>query len=157
MIQTRFATDADAAAFGRIVETIQALHAGAHPDVFQAAPPESLPRAEFIALLAEREHRIWVALDDGEVVGFLVAEVQRRPATAIKLAMARLYVHQMGVLPAARGRGIGTTLLAVARGFATDAGLSHVALDVWRFNDAAREFYQANGFTVMREELWSPV
>lgn len=153
----RRATPDDAQAISRIADGVQAIHADARPDVFRPPALRAVPPADIIALLDAPDHHVWVALIGDDVVGYLMAEVQKRPENAIKRAMSRLYVHQMGVLSAFRGCGIGTALLQTAREFAADAGLKELALDVWRFNESARTFYQAQGFSVMREELWVSV
>jgi ribosomal protein S18 acetylase RimI-like enzyme len=75
-----------------------------------------------------RRHEVWVAEEDGSVVGF---------AALSERTLEQLYVH-----PDHQGRGVGTALLAKARqrrprGF-----------DLWTFqrNDGACRFYERNGF-----------
>ena len=96
-----------------------------------------------------------VAMDGDAVVGYAYAEVQRRPDTAVRFAAVQLYVHQMGVLEAFRGRGVGSRLLLALRDIARARGISRLALDVWRFNSHARSFYESHGFQVYQEKMWA--
>ncbi len=56
------------------------------------------------------------------------------------------WIDQLYVLPEAQSSGIGTALLAVAKG-------SHPRLSLWTFqrNSSARRFYETHGFVVVRE------
>lgn len=155
MITIRSAGPHDAEGISCVATSVQALHVKRLPDVFQPASSASLPATDVAALIAAPNQHFWVALEGDRMVGYLYAEVQMRPATSIKLATSRLYVHQMGVLGADRGHGTGTGLLRSAREFACARGLAHLVLDVWAFNEPACAFYQAQGFSIMRHELWS--
>ncbi|SRR5258705_8835077 len=157
MITVRIARAADADAISRIAVAVQTVHAAALPRVFQPASDESFPVDDVRALMATPHQHFWLGLDDMQPVGYLYAEVQERPATRIKRQASRFYVHEMGVRAAERGRGVGTALLRSARDFAAAHGLSHLVLDVWDFNARTQSFYERQGFTIMRHELWSAV
>jgi GNAT superfamily N-acetyltransferase len=154
-ILIRHATPSDAERISEIADSVQGLHAYALPLTFQAESGASLPNAHISELLASADDYLWVAQTGEMPDGYVYAEFQRRPATLVKHASERFYIHQMGVLPIARGRGLGSALLETVREFARDAGITDLALDVWAFNADARAFYERHGFTVMRHELWS--
>lgn len=59
------------------------------------------------------------------------------------------YIHNLAVLPAWRGRGIGTSLLAAAENQARRAGSIKCSLDVGTDNADAREFYERQGYDVV--------
>ena len=61
------------------------------------------------------------------------------------------------VLPAARGRGVGTALLAAIAEEARDAGAEAVRLDVINSNPRARALYEAQGFVAVRRESLGPL
>jgi GNAT superfamily N-acetyltransferase len=71
---------------------------------------------------------LWLALEDGELVGILVLEDD--------------WVDQLYVDPACTGRGIGARLLDVAKRERPGG------LRLWTFasNDGARRFYERHGF-----------
>lgn len=96
---------------------------------------------EHIGLIAERmkEHEdIWVADDDGRVVGFLAIEYSR---TMRGETLEKLYVE-----PDEQGRGVGTALLEQAK------ALRPGGLHLWVFqkNTGARRFYERHGFRLVK-------
>lgn len=52
----------------------------------------------------------------------------------------------MQVAPAARGSGVGSALLAAIEGWARDAGVARLRLEVVKSNRSARDLYRRNGF-----------
>jgi GNAT superfamily N-acetyltransferase len=154
MIEIRPATPGDAVAISRVVEDTQAIHAAAHPDVFKPATADCFPPDAIRSLMGSPDHLFFVAVDAGDVVGYSYAEIQRRPESGFKFAALQMYVHQMGVRDAHRGRGIGSGLLSAVRDSARARGITHLALDVWTFNERARQFYVDHGFQPYQERLW---
>ena len=78
------------------------------------------------------ECTIWGAVDSGALVGII--------------AFREGWIDQFYVLPDAQGRGVGTSLLDIAKGQAQ-------SLSLWTFqrNTAARRFYERRGFVVIEE------
>lgn len=107
------------------------------------------------AAMSQPGHRWVVALVDGRVVGYASAEEQREAETPYKRARAALHVHAMAVLEAERGRGIGRALMAGLRVLAARDGLGELTLEVYAFNDRARDFYAREGFVPLRALLVS--
>lgn len=79
-----------------------------------------------------RDCDVWGAADNDLLLGVI--------------AFRRDWIDQLYVLPAARGRGIGSHLLDVARSVSP-------RLFLWTFqrNDRARRFYEAHGFLAVKE------
>ncbi len=85
----------------------------------------------------------WGVRDAGErLLG--VIGVARRPGTDAPA----MHLHGLGVLPAARGRGLGTALAAAATRRALQGGAPWVSLGMYADNDAARRVYRGLGFRV---------
>ncbi|HEX4930952.1 MAG TPA: GNAT family N-acetyltransferase [Gaiellaceae bacterium] len=84
----------------------------------------------FIRDLVER-HEVWVAEDDGLIVGF---------AAIADARLEQLYVH-----PDYQGRGVGTELLAKTK----ERQPGGFSLWVFQQNDGARRFYEANGLELV--------
>ena len=83
-----------------------------------------------------------IALEDGEIVGYLRAErgqINRISHTAYVVT---------GVLKAARGKGIGTTLFQHLDRWARENGILRLELTVECRNEAARHLYEKSGFEV---------
>lgn len=108
---------------------------------FAAAPAIPLPVhgddevRRWCAEIVLRDHRVWVAETEGlTVVGWIVL----RPR----------WIDQLYVDPAWSGRGVGATLLDIAK-------LYEDSLDLWTFqsNIGAQRFYNRHGFLeVMRTD-----
>jgi GNAT superfamily N-acetyltransferase len=78
----------------------------------------------------------WVAVEDGQVVGFAILLAQP----------GYLLLENVAVLPSAQGRGIGAALLALAEEQARDLGLGEVRLYT---NEAMTEniaYYARHGY-----------
>jgi GNAT superfamily N-acetyltransferase len=87
------------------------------------------PRATYAAL--------WVALEDGRVVG----SVAMRELDDGEVQLKRMYLR-----PSMRGRGLGRELLGVALDWARAHGKRVVRLDTSERMLAAQRLYEANGF-----------
>lgn len=62
-------------------------------------------------------------------------------------ARSLLNIHDIGVLPAHRGRGVGRHLLVAVERKAREMGCCKLTLEVLENNHRAREVYEAAGFT----------
>jgi GNAT superfamily N-acetyltransferase len=82
------------------------------------------------------EGPVWVVLEDDRLVG-TVAAVAKGDA---------LYIRSMGVVPSARGHGIGRILLAEVESFARDGGLRRMLLSTTPFLYDAIRLYERFGF-----------
>jgi RimJ/RimL family protein N-acetyltransferase len=83
---------------------------------------------------------VFVADDDGLVVGRLSVERDQHPASR--------HVADLGLMVAAthRRRGIGTALLQAAVDWARDAGVRKLELHVFPYNEGAIALYEQFGF-----------
>ncbi|WP_052748196.1 GNAT family N-acetyltransferase [Cellulomonas sp. FA1] len=64
-----------------------------------------------------------------------------------------VHLHGLGVVPAARGRGLGTALTAVATRRALEGGAPWASLGMYADNAAARHVYLSLGFAVDAENV----
>ncbi len=87
--------------------------------------------------LGHAGEKAWLAEQNGNVAGFLVARVVATEMEILNLA----------VRASLRRQGIAAALLHDALLFAVQAGAHRAFLEVRCSNTAAREFYQAHGFS----------
>ncbi len=106
-------------------------------------PLSAQVRARLVpGLRAHPTSRAWLAFEAGEPVGVCVGFV----GFSTFRAMPLLNIHDLAVLPAARGRGIGRALLAAAEAHARASGCCKLTLEVQEDNTPARSLYARFGF-----------
>jgi RimJ/RimL family protein N-acetyltransferase len=93
-------------------------------------------RAIFQSSIRKDDAQFFVADDGGTIVGEL----------GIQLASYGVAEFGMMVAADARGRGVGSALLAAAIEWARGAGAHKVGLQVWPDNDSAISLYRKFGF-----------
>jgi ribosomal-protein-alanine N-acetyltransferase len=73
------------------------------------------------------------------------------------IVVDEVHINNIAVLPAYRGFGYGSALLAHALEEAADAGAQRATLEVRRSNDAARRLYERFGFRMagVRRDYYS--
>jgi putative acetyltransferase len=131
-VRLRTATPADAPAIESVLrEAFVEYRALYTAEAFAA----TTPAAEQIRSRMD-EGPVWVALLGGVVVG--TVSVVAREET--------LYIRGMAVLPAARGRRLGETLLRQAEQFASEQGYGRLWLSTTPFLLRAIQLYERAGF-----------
>jgi len=103
-------------------------------------------KADAARRLADPAQPVWLAESEGSPVGFL--SLQSGDESAVSLQSLDL-VHCDGafVLPARRGKGVGTALLAAALRWAAAAGFTGCTVDFESANVSAARFWPASGFS----------
>ena len=138
----------DAAGIARVNgDTWRAAYRGIFPD-------EVLERRGREPDAAERRRRwiatpgtaVFVAEEEGEVLGFSMAGAPREPLAGYDAELFAIYV-----LPAHQGRGLGRRLLFAAAAAMAAAGRRSWFLWTLRDNPAARGFYERLGGSLVAE------
>jgi ribosomal-protein-alanine N-acetyltransferase len=101
--------------------------------------------AEFLNRDTSRLHVL--RLPDVRVAGYIASWI----------VVDEVHINNIAVLPAHRGRGYGSALLAHALEEAAAAGAQRATLEVRRSNDAARRLYERFGFRMagVRRDYYS--
>jgi ribosomal protein S18 acetylase RimI-like enzyme len=152
-LEIRAASPSDHRLFHELNAHVQRLHHAARPDLFKAPSEVRSSGEEFAALIGKSGVSIWFAFAGGEPVGYVYVEERERPEDELQRAQRSLYVHQLSVRPEARRLGVGTALMQQALASARAAGVMRVELDVWAFNEGARELYRRLGYEPWIERL----
>ena len=154
-IVVRRAVTDDAALISSLNADVQAIHAAALPERFKGPGAETFPPSAAAGLLANPKNLVFVAEIDSEPAGYAYAEVIRRAESSFHHAYDSVYLHHISVRSAHRRCGVGKHLIEAVRAAGNELGISLMTLDVWSFNDDAREFFRRHGFTPYIERLWS--
>lgn len=83
----------------------------------------------------------------GETIGFFALRHERD----------HLYVQTIQLVPSARGRGLGSRVMAHIAQLAAEANLGTIRLRVLRSNQAARRLYDRLGYRAIAEEETSSI
>jgi GNAT superfamily N-acetyltransferase len=107
----------------------------------RSSPRRPLSDEDAAAYLRDPGVLHWVAAEDGNIVGFLRAFVERRRAGTAR----QLLLYEMGVREGSRRRGVGTTLVNAMSSWMAEEGVEQAW--VLADNPGAEDFYAACGFT----------
>jgi ribosomal protein S18 acetylase RimI-like enzyme len=154
-ITVRRATRKDAALIATLITDVQAIHAAALPDRFKSADKISYAK-DAAAILAKPQSLVFVADIGDEAAGYIHAEMISRPETSLLYAEKVIYIHAITVRPSYRRRGVGTALMEAVRATGQALRIELFTLNVWMFNEAARQFFRCHGFDACSELLVSP-
>lgn len=121
------------------------VHHEGRPDLFKPHT-KKYTDDELLEVIANDETPVFVAVaEDGSVLGhaFCVWEVYSGHNTMVD--RKTLYVDDICVDEAARGRRVGSALYEHVLGYARERGFYNVTLNVWSCNPGAMAFYEAMG------------
>jgi len=117
----------------------------------------SLRRAEYVQWLAEPDAFALIAEEEeGRAVGY--ALVHFREQDDSRVTGGRFgELESLAVLPEARGRGIGTALMAAVYRELRALGVGELEIGVLVTNDGARRFYEREGFRPWLVKYFGPL
>lgn len=133
-------------------EEVQTLHHELHPAIFKPYDKAGITSV-LQTFINDPACRAYVAYEHNVPVGYIIFFIRETEATPFKYPEQYLYIDQVGVLKAYRGKGIAAQLLAIAESFAVEQGLSRIALDHWSANTTAANYFRKKGYKVYRELL----
>ena len=145
-ISVRTASAADVDVIVRLNRDVQQLHAKIEPSFFKSGTESETVAAFFAAKVALPPNHFRLASGSDDPAGYIWFEVQKRPETPLTLAMTRIYIHHLSVLPNARRKGVASALLRYVETEAIAKGIRNIALGTWAANTQALGFFNACGF-----------
>jgi ribosomal protein S18 acetylase RimI-like enzyme len=135
--EARLADATDAAAFLAILESYATDEMGG------GTPLDPFVRARLVPALREQSNAlVLLAFSEGSAVGVATCFFGFSTFAARSL----LNVHDLAVLPASRGRGVGRALLSAAEAHARARDCAKLTLEVREDNARARALYRERGF-----------
>lgn len=119
------------------------VHAKIRPDIF--IEDKTKYRAEDLKKLLEDENSpIFVATDENDVVtGYGFTRIESHGDEPNIREYTSLYIDDICVDEAFRGKGIATQIFSFIEGFAASMGFHNITLNVWEGNDGAKNFYSS--------------
>lgn len=102
-------------------------------------------------LLRDQDTRVFIALEDKQVLGFLVARIE--PPTPLFAGNYYGFLSDTYVLPEYRRQGIMQALFRAAADWLASQGIYELQLDVYNRNQAAWEYWEKQGFRPLKTRM----
>ena len=157
-LSVRRAQAQDIPAIMALLVQVNMVHHNGRPDLFKG-PTTKYTEDELRAILSNEGTPVFVCVDgdgDGRVLGHGFCAFQRPGNTNLLCDNLTLYIDDICVDEAARGRGAGRALYGHIRAFARESSCYNVTLNVWSCNPGAMAFYEKLGlvpYKVGMEEI----
>ena len=120
------------------------VHHEGRPDIFKGGAKKYTDE-ELIEIIKDDNRPIFVADNNGEVVGYAFCVFQQHINNNILTDIKTLYIDDLCVDEQKRGLHVGTKLYNYVLDFAKQSGCYNVTLNVWYCNQSALRFYEKLG------------
>jgi diamine N-acetyltransferase len=155
--ELRAATQEDYEAVCALLAQVDRIHAEALPEFFRPVEGPARSREWFAAILADEHAALFVAEQQGTLLGLIRCLVRTTPALPMIVPRRFVQIEDLVVSEPFRHQGVGQSLLEQAHQWACEQGIAEVELGVWEFNASARSLYEHLGYRttrrVMRKQL----
>ena len=128
----------------RLLVQVNDVHACGRPDLFRWNATK-YTQEELEALLADETRPVFVFPVENGILGYAFCVWEDHRADHNQVDRRTLYLDDLCVDEAARGRGVGKALYEHVRAYAKENGAYNLTLNVWSLNQSAAGFYEAMG------------
>lgn len=139
---------------GRIIELLHQVNMVHHvirPDLFKPYTTKYDEQA-LEELLSDSNKPIFV-FDDGVVQGYAFCQVTEVKDDQLLQDIKKLYIDDICVDEAARGKHVGKALYDYVHDYAQSIGCYNITLNVWEGNEPAICFYRNMGMQVQKTTM----
>lgn len=130
----------------------QDMHAEALPERYRLGAPDPVVADAFVAML-QAPSSCWFVAEQEQPVAFLSAEFREHGESWCLVPRRACYLAGIVVAPDFRHQGIARALVAALRQEAHARGVASIELDVWSFNEEARDVFVKLGFQRLMERM----
>ena len=127
---------------------VDAVHHGIRPDLFKGNTPKYDEQA-LEAILSDGSKPIFV-FDEGKILGHAFCQITEIKIHRLLQDIKTLYIDDICVDEATRGKHIGKALYEFVRDYAKSIGCYNITLNVWEGNDSAYSFYKNMGMKIQK-------
>lgn len=147
----------DYSKLNRLYMQVDELHSIAHPNVFKG-PISNVRTLEYIKkIIEDPNHMLFVATFNNEIIGLAKAEIETASDFPLFVPRRWMLIGTIIVDKEHRGMGVGKMLLSQLSNWAKSNQVYEVELTVYTFNEAARKFYEKNGFSVIKQKMFKEI
>ena len=148
-ILIRPAGESDIPRLEDLLYQVHGLHAEGRPDIFIPGCKKYTAEQLRKILSDQVNTPVFAAISDGLLVGYCLCVRQVQTAASMQ-KISTLYIDDLCVDAAMRGRGIGKVLYDYAVEYARENGYYNRTLNVWACNPSAMRFYEKCGLSVQK-------
>ena len=127
---------------------VDAVHHGIRPDLFKGNTPKYDEQA-LEAILSDGSKPIFV-FEEGKILGHAFCQITEIKNHRLLQDIKTLYIDDICVDEATRGKHIGKALYEFVRDYAKSIGCYNITLNVWEGNDSAYSFYKNMGMKIQK-------
>lgn len=139
-----------------LVEEVQNLHANLFPSVYKPFELEKI-REMMEQLLSDEKCRVFVAQEEGVIIGYIMVLIKEVPENAFHFAYKLLHIDQIAVSSNHQKTGVGSILMDKVEELAKELAIGRIELDHLYVNDTAAKFFKGKGFNPYREKLFKTI
>ena len=148
----RYANREDLPRVNELRKQVNDLHVEGRPDIFK--PGFNQEMQDFLYKIFESDNmNVIVAEREGVICGFACVQYVDKPESPYSYARLFYDVDEFCVDAAFRRQGVATEMFDFIKQQAKAKGFDRVELNMWEFNEDARAFYEAVGFTTYRRYM----
>lgn len=149
----RRAQNKDAEKIIELLNQVLELHAHIRPDIFVSGTTK-YSRKELLEIISDDNRPIFVATDEkDDVMGYCFCVLMEQPKKEYMVQFKTIYIDDLCVDKAYRGRRVGTALFDFVKKYAKNLGCYDITLNVWEGNECAQRFYNKLGMRVKETNM----
>ena len=124
---------------------VDMVHHNGRPDIFKG-PATKYSAGQLEKIISDSSTPVFVCVDgDDNPLGHAFCIHKQVVGDSVLTDIRTLYIDDICVDSAARGRHVGKTLYDAVIAYAREQGFYNVTLNVWSCNPTAMKFYEAMG------------
>ena len=144
----RFAASGDIPRMLDLLRQVGQVHHDIRPDLFRLGA-QKYDEAALKALLQDPDRPVFGAIENGVMVGYAFCILQETRNDPVLCDRKVLYIDDLCVDEACRGRGVAAVLYHAVCDYARKIGCDAITLNVWAGN-SAEVFYKKMGLQVQK-------
>ena len=139
----------------RLLVQVCNVHQDIRPDIFKRDGVK-YTESDLRELLTDESRPVWCAVEDRHFLGYCFCQWKEYRDSSVSTDRKELYIDDLCVDEAARGKGVATELFRYVTAVAKSEGANFITLNVWEGN-SARSFYDKMGMKPRKTTLELPL
>ena len=151
-MEIRFAKKEDLPGINSLLYQVLEVHHKGRPDLFYGGVKKYTDE-EILGIISDEKTPVFVAAEDGRVLGYAFCVFTEVRGSHILKDIKTLYLDDLCVDEACRGKHVGKALYEHVLTFARESGCYNLTLNVWSCNESAMGFYEKMGLVPQKTML----